>query len=390
MKRIRYRPYVLLAATLFFLLIFPEPAAVRVRRLAVSSVAPTWNALAALKSFSVNLLMITPPGGRADSAESAAENEKLRQENLMLRTQLANVREWLLQEERVDEQLQRWKALSENDALEPGLKEFYQRRAGLLKNSLDLQLRALPAKVVFREPTAWSSFLWVNVGERDNLALKQKIVAKNSPVVVGTSLVGVVEEVGHKQCKVRLITDAGFAPSVRAVRGTEQNRFLREHLEGLVVGLGTRADLFSSSEDAQGVIALLTKLRDHLSSYSDDHFLAKGELHGTSKPLWRARDLVLRGVGFNYDYADDEGPARDLRTGDVLGGKKKSTQIIKSGDLLITTGMDGVFPPGLRVAIVSQVVPLREGACAYDIEAKATCGDLNRLFHLTVLPPLDQ
>ncbi len=51
--------------------------------------------------------------------------------------------------------------------------------------------------------------------------------------------------------------------------------------------------------------------------------------------------------------------------------------------------MDGIFPPGLRVAIVSKVIPLREGACAYDIEAKATCGDLNRLFHLTVLPPLE-
>ncbi len=41
------------------------------------------------------------------------------------------------------------------------------------------------------------------------------------------------------------------------------------------------------------------------------------------------RDLVLRGVGFNYDYADDEGPSRDLRTGEALGGKRKSTQIVK-------------------------------------------------------------
>src|ERR1700722_17111202 len=223
MRRIQYRPYVLLAATLFFLLILPENTTQRLRRMMVSSVAPTWNMLSSLKSLSLHLLMITPPGGKADSTELLAENGKLKQENLVLRTQLGNVREWLLQEERVDEQLQRWKTLSQKAEGEPGLKEYYKRRAELLKNGLDLQLRALPAKVVFREPTSWSSFLWLNVGERDNLALQKKVVAKNSPVVVGTSLVGVVEEVGYKQCKVRLITDAGLVPSVRAVRGIKKN-----------------------------------------------------------------------------------------------------------------------------------------------------------------------
>ncbi len=236
MRRIRYRPYLLLAAALFLLLTLPETATVRMRQMMISSVAPTWNGLASLKSLSLQLLMITPPGGKADSAEVLADNEKLKQENLVLRSQLSNVREWLLQEERVDEQLHRWKTLSQNSEVEIGVKEFYKRRAELLKNGLDLQLRALPAKVVFREPTSWSSFLWINVGERDNRALNRKVVAKNSPVVVGTSLVGVVEEVGYKQSKVRLITDAGLVPAVRALRGKEQNRFLREHLEGLLLG----------------------------------------------------------------------------------------------------------------------------------------------------------
>ncbi|MBI2742331.1 MAG: rod shape-determining protein MreC [Chlamydiales bacterium] len=389
MRKINYRPYLLLAGFFFIVLICPETAAERMRHVAVSSIAPSWRLLTFLKGFSLQLLMITPPGGRAGSAELSAENDALKQENLTLRTQLANVRQWLLQEERVDEQLQRWKELSHSQEVSPELKEFYKRRASHLKDGLDLQLRALPARVIFREPTSWSSFLWLNVGERDNNALKKKIVAKNSPVVIGTSLVGVVEEVSYKQCKVRLITDARLIPSVRAVRGKEQNRFLREHLEGLLLGLGTRSDLFATQGDAQGVISLLSKLHDHLGSDSDDQFLAKGELYGTSMPLWRSRDLVLRGVGFNYDYADAEGPSRDLRTGESKGEKKNPAQVVKVGDLLVTTGMDGIFPAGLRVAVVSEVTALKEGACSYDIEAKATCGNLNRLLHLTVLPPLE-
>jgi cell shape-determining protein MreC len=58
------------------------------------------------------------------------------------------------------------------------------------------------------------------------------------------------------------------------------------------------------------------------------------------------------------------------------------------GDLLVTTGMDGIFPAGFWVATVTNVGLLREGACAYEIEAKATAGNLDDLTHVTVLPPV--
>lgn len=388
MRHIRYRPYIFLALFLFMLLTLPERTTLSMRQAAVSAIAPSWRLLSQLKRGVLHLLMIAPAGAKVESSELVTENETLKQENLMLRTQLANVREWLLQEERLDEQMQRWKMLLHQDAERSELKEYFERRAHYLMECLHLQLGALPAEVVFREPTSWSSFLWLNVGERDNRTLNRKIVAKNSPVVIGTSLVGLVEEVGDQQCKVRLITDAGLVPAVRAVRGMEQNRFLLEHLDGLLLGVATRSDLFASTADAQGVLALLTKLRDYLGIESDDHFLAKGELHGTSRPLWRSRDLILQGVGFNYDYEDEEGPARDLRTGIAAGSKKKAMQLVQAGDLLMTTGMDGVFPAGLRVAVVSEVIPLKEGACTYDLKAQAVCGDLSYLSHLTVLPPI--
>lgn len=355
------------------------------RYAAIGLVSPLWQLADFLKNGTLQLLMITPPGGKTDSNTISAEAEALKRENLALRTQLTNVRQWLLQEERIDEEVERWKTIHETTAAD--LKEFYKRRAVQLKELLDLQLRSLPAKVIFREPASWSSFLWLDVGEQNNRALKRRIVAKNSPVVVGTSLVGVVEEVGERKCKVRLITDTGLVPSVRAIRGKEQNRFLLEYLEGLILGLNSRPDLFVSQEEARVGIAWLSRMKEQLKSAAEDHYLAKGELHGTSQPLWRSRDIVLRGTGFNYDFADVEGEARDLRTGELIGAKKGAMPILKTGDLLVTTGMDGVLPAGLRVAVISQVVPLREGACSYEIEAKATCGHLDSLSHLTVLPP---
>ena len=51
--------------------------------------------------------------------------------------------------------------------------------------------------MVFREPSSWSSAFWIDVGERQNKALGKNIVAKNSPVLFGTSIVGVVEYVGE-------------------------------------------------------------------------------------------------------------------------------------------------------------------------------------------------
>ena len=70
--------------------------------------------------------------------------------------------------------------------------------------------------------------------------------------------------------------------------------------------------------------------------------MAKGELHGSSKPLWRGYSQVLKGIGFNYDYADAYGPARDLRTGKTTANSP-GISLLRVNDLLMTTGMDGIF-----------------------------------------------
>ena len=251
----------------------------------------------------------------------------------MLQQQMQQIRQWLLQEDRIEEQLARYRILGEpQESVER--RAYFQRRQKELAQILQLQMRSLPARIIYRDPCFWSSFIWINLGSEQNRLLQEDVIAKNSPVVVGNVLVGLVEEVYKKRSKVRLVSDFRLAPSVRVLRK-----------EG-----------------------------------PDTALLAKGELHGSGLPLWRARGQKLFGIGFNYDFADEEGLAKNLR------GEQ---QLIQEGDLLVTSGLDGIFPAGLEVASVESVGTLREGECSYQIEAKSLVPNLDALETVSVLPPLD-
>lgn len=239
---------------------------------------------------------------------------------------------------------------------------------------------AIPARVIFRSPSSWNSSLWINVGQSDYPAL-----VKNSPVVVGSSIVGVIDYVGNHQSRVHLITDSGLSPSVRASRGQIQSRMALENLTRVIFYLQHHPDLPNS----QQLIQDLSSLRKNLSKTDQTWALAKGELHGSSKPLWRSSGTTLKGIGFNYDFADEEGPARDLRTGEPINHNQvPAMPLLKVNDLLVTTGMDGIFPPGLRVAEITKVDLLREGDYYYTLEAKPTAGNLDDLSLVFVISPL--
>lgn len=340
----------------------------------VTVLAPSWQGLSFVRAG----FFLAPLGSSASRPQNE-ELERLKQENQMLRTQMGSMREWLVFEERIEEQLQRLKSIAGHTG-----DDFFRRRGEELCRSLDLQMQSLPAKVIFREPDSWSSSIWLNVGEKDNRALKKIVVAKNSPVLAGSSLVGIIEEVRESKSRVRLITDSSLAPSVRAVRGSLQNRWLVQQIDRLLELLQLREEPYSN-QTAQNLFAL----KQSIALQETDLYLAKGELHGSSQPLWRSRGQVLHGAGFNYDFADEEGPGRDLRTGASLDSARDVSPVplIKLGDLLVTSGLDGVFPAGLPVATVIKVHSLREGACSYELEARPTAGDLDSLSDLFVLAP---
>lgn len=244
--------------------------------------------------------------------------------------------------------------------------------------------KAVAAQIIYRDPGFWSSSVWIDVGEKTD-----PIIQKNSPVVLGRSLVGVIDYVGKKQSRVRLITDVGLKPAVRAVRGHAQNLALVEHIKPILHHLSVRKDLPVSKEDQFALGRLLTQFKERLAEESESWYLAKGVLQGSGTPLWRGRNQILRGIGFNYDFSDEKGPARELVSG-TLPSKSTllSMPILKEGDLLLTSGFDGVFPPGLAVAEVTKIFPLREGAYTYEIEAAPVVGNLDSLKTLFVIPPV--
>lgn len=196
----------------------------------------------------------------------------------------------------------------------------------------------ITAQVILRTPATWNSSLWVNAGTATNDALKKTIVAKNSPVLSGNNVIGVIDYVSPHQSRVRLITDSALTPSVRALR----------------------------------------------SGPKDPLYLAKGELHGSGSPLWRSNAKMLTGIGFNYDFGDEYSPARDLRTGKT-SPNSSAVPLLKVGDILVTSGLDGVFPPNLPVAKITKIHPLQEGDFSYSLEAIPTAANLDTLTTVFIL-----
>lgn len=280
MIRFSYKKFLLIACALFVLLTLPPLFVEKLRGKMIAWSAPLWKGMAFFKQRQ---------RGVAQIAKLEAENHLLRIEIEKLKSLVAN--------------------------------------AALLE---EWQGKIIPAKVIYRDPASFGSSLWIDVGQENNKKLGATIIEKNSPVLLGKSVVGVVEYVGKKESRVRLVTDSALKPSVRALR-----------------------------------------LQNSLSQKEEGCYLAKGIVHGSGAPLWRVKGSGLVGTGFNYDFEKDK--------------KIPNLSIIEVGDLLVTTGMDGVFPQGLKVGVVSKVYPLREGAYTYDIEAKPTAGNMHELTTVFVI-----
>ena len=298
-------------------------------------------------------------------------------ENQILKEKLSALYEWLLFDNRIDEQTQVIKHLKEKKEAADTLywREFFQRRSEEEKKLLEMQMQSVMGKVIYREPASWSSSIWLNVGTKDNDALGRLIIAKNSPVLCGPYLVGMVEYVDYYKCRIRLITDHGLVPSVRAIRGGKQD----EELFNLASALTQRVQGREEIEEKvkQGLLESLKELKK-LFFPKKELFLAKGELHGTSDPLWSCKKPLLKGKGFNYHFKDREYEEKILA----------QESFLEQGDLLVTTGLDGVFPAGLPVAVVEKVLGSEDGL-TFDLEAYPCCPNMNDLSYLYIIPPLE-
>jgi rod shape-determining protein MreC len=360
MKRYNYKRYLVILGILFLLVSLPSFFVEGLRG-------------AMIGSFYKLFHWVSPRGGK-----QTVEMNRLEGENHLLRVEVSKMRSLLEQREKT--------VALRQELQKPGLSPRRCDEIGYLST---LCHQAIPARVIYRDPGSWSSTLWVGVGEETNRVLKYPVIQKNSPVILGRSVVGTVDYVGKKQSRIRLITDVALSPSVRAVRGFQQNVCLTESVDAVLRHLNTRKEIGITPQERLSLKNSLEAFKVRISGEIEGWHLAKGVLQGAATPFCRSVNHTLRGVGFNYDFPDAEGPAREIATGKVIGEEGGAPiPIIKLGDLLVTTGMDGVFPPGLRVAEVTKIFPLREGAYTYEIEAVPVVGNLDALQTVFIIPPV--
>ena len=312
-----------------------------------------------LRSVAVKFISFSVKKGLTTPEET--DDRNLKMENYQLRSQLDLVYTWLNSEKYLSEQIATFRSIGQGS-------EVAERRAEEIKSLLQKKTMASLGRIIYRDPGSWSSTCWIDVGEENNVALGKSIIAKNSPVISGSSLVGVVEYVGKRQSRVRLITDSSLKTAVRAVRGS-----IRERDVSLL------AQMLQDRLSKHPMKETLLEFQKNLPIKWEDGFFAKGEISGTSAPYFRSLKPTLKGVGFNYNFADEEGASRNT-----------DKAILQENDLLITSGLDGIFPPGLHVGKVTTVKPLKPGACFYDLEASPSAGDLSDLTFVYVLPSVSE
>lgn len=218
------------------------------------------------------------------------------------------------------------------------------------------------AKVFFYDFVPWSHQAWVNVG-------KEEGIQPNSPVTVGGVVVGVIEEVKDHQSQMRLITDPKLIIAARLAQGKWKDRFLWSQF----LALSYHCSLYEEYQHNASLLKKLAREVESTLSVCPSKLTAKGLVKGSSSLLYKGA-CVLEGKEFQCEKADEESPSLSL-----------SSLVIQNGDLLVTSGLDGIFPPGLFLGLVSKV---NQKDFSYDLSISSCAGDLSLLEYVTILPPV--
>ena len=376
--------YLIIFITLLIMMNLSRSSTEKMRGGSVAAASPIWEKILSFKHFILHPFQPSP------FTSQTLEEEKLQ---LLLEKQLLQTEIGYLQKQ-LSEQLLLNSQITEISAAEPEAgrtaKRALEKSIQKKMDVLNYRLQTLPARVIFRSFDAWDQALWINVGESSNQNKEEPIAALNSPVVVGNAIVGIIDYIGKNQSRVRLITDNRLNPSVRASRGGEQDFYLSEQIEGLLLQISNKKQIPLPPEERKQLSLLLTRLKQGLQPFKRNWYLAKGELLGSSSSSSRAGGgIILKGTGFNFDFPDSDGDSRDLRSGKSLQHPdEQPVPILKIDDMLITTGMDGIFPPGFQVAMITKIELLKEGDYFYELEAHPVALPLEEISLVFVLPPI--
>jgi len=202
-------------------------------------------------------------------------------------------------------------------------------------------------RIVLKNKSTYDYTFWIDLGRKNCPA-----IGKNSPVCFGPHAIGVVEYVGARTARVRLISDPKLQPSVCAIRGSATSSWITDTLKALA------QDERLQTDSAKRAFSVLTQ---QLAPSGPTQFLAKGYLEGIHR--FQGKNL-FKVSGFHKDFP------------------------LKGGDRLITSGLDGVFPKGLLVAKVVEILAHKPAELTYSLWAEPLYTPLDLPF-VFILPPLD-
>lgn len=207
-----------------------------------------------------------------------------------------------------------WKLEQQNAELQSKLRALNRSTE---TNNLDFKRFVfVPGRIVLRDTAQWANFVWVQTNcVNDDLLF--------APVVLGDIAIGIVDYVAKNRCRVRLLTNSQMSLSVTC-----------------------RSDKDGLSKDSIGE-------NDVKGPY------LVGQVKGFGGAIWNNSGTLLLGEG--YVPSPIKGNYAELAR--QFQGVKRQFAV---GDHLVTSGLDGVFPPNLRVGQVDRVEPNRPGATRYE------------------------
>lgn len=185
-------------------------------------------------------------------------------------------------------------------------------------------------RTTVRDPGEWASFVWVQLPAEQS--------AKNwleCPAIIGDCAVGLVDFVKGERCRVRLLSDAQVSLSVTTPRA-----------------LGSE----NQDDDREKTCSPLI-----------------GQVRGFGGALWCSSGTLLAGEGYI------PGPPKSALWAHLQ--KTPAKRQFAVGDLLVTSGLDGIFPTGLRVGVVTcvETAKLAETRYAFAIQSAVNLHQIDEI-----------